>query len=151
MVGCHHWLGGPEFEQALGVGDGQGSLVCSSPWGCKESDTTEPLNWTETWNITLKSHFSFQHSISHNHMYILVRTFFLKSTKAPGVGYGQGSRPVAVHGVAKSQTRLSELNWLMASNKIQDISSFFFGICDMLNMMVQICSFVPSPKVHGQS
>ena len=36
-----------EFEQALGVGDGQGSLVCCSPWGHKESDTTERLNWTE--------------------------------------------------------------------------------------------------------
>ena len=35
------------FEQTLGVGDGQGSLVCCSPWGQKESDTTEWLNWTE--------------------------------------------------------------------------------------------------------
>ena len=35
-----------EFEQALGVGDGQGSLACCSPWGRKESDTTEQLNWT---------------------------------------------------------------------------------------------------------
>ena len=33
-----------EFEQALGVGDGQGSLACCSPWGCKELDTTERLN-----------------------------------------------------------------------------------------------------------
>ena len=46
MVGWHHWLDGHEFEQALGVGDGQGSLVCCSPWGRKESDTTEQLNWT---------------------------------------------------------------------------------------------------------
>ena len=38
MVGWHHQLNGHEFEQALGVGDGQGSLVCFSPWGCKESD-----------------------------------------------------------------------------------------------------------------
>ena len=45
--GWHHWLSGHEFESALGVGDGQGSLVCCSPWGCKESDTTEWLNWTE--------------------------------------------------------------------------------------------------------
>ena len=37
----HHCLNGHEFEQALGVGDGQGSLACCSPWGCKESDTTE--------------------------------------------------------------------------------------------------------------
>ena len=47
IVGWHHWLDGHEFEQALGVGDGQGGLVCCSPWGRKESDTTERLNWTE--------------------------------------------------------------------------------------------------------
>ena len=47
MVGWHHWLDGHDFEQTLGVGDGQGSLVCCSPWGCKESDTTEQLNWED--------------------------------------------------------------------------------------------------------
>ena len=41
MVGCHHQLNGPEFEQSLGVADRQGSLVRCSPWGCKESDMTE--------------------------------------------------------------------------------------------------------------
>ena len=46
MVGWHHWLNGHEFEQALGVSDGQGSLACCSPWDCKESDTTEWLNWS---------------------------------------------------------------------------------------------------------
>ena len=45
MVGWHHRLDGHEFEQALGVGDGQGSLVCCSPWGLKESDTTVWRNW----------------------------------------------------------------------------------------------------------
>ena len=44
MVGWHHWLDGHECEQALGVGDGQGSVACCSPWGHKESDTTEWLN-----------------------------------------------------------------------------------------------------------
>ena len=44
MVGWHHRLNGHEFEEALGVGDGQGSLTCYSPWGHKESDTTEQLN-----------------------------------------------------------------------------------------------------------
>ena len=44
MVGWHHRLDGHEFEQVLGVGDGQGGLACCSPWGCKESDTTELLN-----------------------------------------------------------------------------------------------------------
>ena len=47
MVGWHHRLNGHEFEQALAVGNGQGSLACCSPWGLKESDTTEWLNWTE--------------------------------------------------------------------------------------------------------
>ena len=45
MVGWHHWLNGHEFEQAPGVGDGQGSLARCSPRGHKESDTTEWLSW----------------------------------------------------------------------------------------------------------
>ena len=44
MVGWHHQLNGHEFEQAAGVGDGQGSLVCFSAWGHKESDMIERLN-----------------------------------------------------------------------------------------------------------
>ena len=55
MVGWHHRLNGHEFEQAPGVSDGQGSLACCSPWGCKKSDTTEWLNWTPT---TTKSYMS---------------------------------------------------------------------------------------------
>ena len=46
-VGWHHQFDGHEFEQAPGVDDGQGSLVYCSPWGHKESDMTEGLNWTE--------------------------------------------------------------------------------------------------------
>ena len=44
MVGWHHRLNGDEFEQAPGVGDGQGSLECCSPWGHKMLDMTEFLN-----------------------------------------------------------------------------------------------------------
>ena len=47
MVGWHHWLNGREFEQALGDSEGQGSLACCSPWGCKELDMIEWLNWTD--------------------------------------------------------------------------------------------------------
>ena len=47
MAEWHHQLDGHEFGWILGVGDGQGGLVCCDSWGCKESDTTERLNWTE--------------------------------------------------------------------------------------------------------
>ena len=48
MIGWHHRLNGHVFEHALGVGDRQGSLECCSPWGRKQLDTTEWLNWTDT-------------------------------------------------------------------------------------------------------
>ena len=57
MVGWHHRLNRHEFEHILGDGEGQGGLVCCSPWGCKESDTTYPpsmhtriqiWNWCDT-------------------------------------------------------------------------------------------------------
>ena len=51
MVVWHHQLNGHEFEQAPGVVDGQGSLVCCSPWVGKELDTTEHLNWTESYPL----------------------------------------------------------------------------------------------------
>ena len=53
IVGWHHRLDGHEFEQALWIGDGQGSLVWCSPRGHKESDTTEPLNWIELKALSL--------------------------------------------------------------------------------------------------
>ena len=55
MVEWHHWLDGCEFEQAPGVGDGQGSLACCSPWGHKKLDITESLNWTELIEMLVSS------------------------------------------------------------------------------------------------
>ena len=51
MVGWHHQLNGHELDQTLGDGEGQGSLACCSPWGHRESDTTERLNNLQTENI----------------------------------------------------------------------------------------------------
>ena len=51
MVGWHHWLNWHEFEEVLGDGEGQGSLVCYSSWGRKELDTTERLNNTQSRHI----------------------------------------------------------------------------------------------------
>ena len=48
LVGWHYQLNGHEFEQTLGDGEGQGSLVCCSPWGCRELDTTQRMNTTTT-------------------------------------------------------------------------------------------------------
>ena len=50
MIGWHHRPNGYEFEQSLGVGDGQRNQACCSPWGHKELDMTEWLNWTE-WDM----------------------------------------------------------------------------------------------------
>ena len=54
MVGWHHRLNGHEFGLTTGVGDRQGGLACCSPWGYKQSDTTEQLNRTEL--MKRKSH-----------------------------------------------------------------------------------------------
>ena len=53
MVGWDHWLDRDEFEQAMEFGDGQGSLACCSPWGCRESNMTEWLNWCTFMFITV--------------------------------------------------------------------------------------------------
>ena len=74
MVGWQHRLDGREFEQALGVGDGQGSPACCIPWGGQESDTTEWLNWTicvrhcSTGSNTL-FHFLFTTTLWNNYCY----------------------------------------------------------------------------------
>ena len=61
MARWHHRLDGHQFEWTLGVGDGQGGLVCCNSWGHKESDTTEQLNWTEYY-IEYMCHNFFIHS-----------------------------------------------------------------------------------------
>ena len=55
IVGWHYWLKGHAFEQALGVGDGQESLECCSPWDCKELDMPEWLNWLTDF-LSYRSH-----------------------------------------------------------------------------------------------
>ena len=67
VVGWHHQLNGCGFGWTLGVGDGQGGLVCCSSWGCKESDTTEQLNWTE----------------HHSYQPISVKVVLLKTLSSP--------------------------------------------------------------------
>ena len=54
-VGWHHRLNGHEFEQTLRDREGQGSLVCCSPWGCKESDATEQLSKQKQFGFQFRS------------------------------------------------------------------------------------------------
>ena len=61
MVGWHHRLNRHGFGWSLGVGDGQGGLVCCSSWDCKELDTTERLNWTDR---SLQENWKCQRNIS---------------------------------------------------------------------------------------
>ena len=75
MVGWHHWLNGHEFEQALGVGDGQGSVACCSPWGHKESDMIEQLNWT--------NNFKYFPHVCWTFMYLLWKKGLFRSFSHP--------------------------------------------------------------------
>ena len=69
MVGWHQQLDGHEFEWTPGVGDGQGGLACCGSWGCKESDTTEQLNWTElNWNLGKGNSYLLQYSCLNNYV-----------------------------------------------------------------------------------
>ena len=67
MGGWHHWLNGRKFEQSPGDGAGQGNLVCCSPWGHKELDTTEQLN-NNKYFIVCVYHSFFIHSSINGHL-----------------------------------------------------------------------------------
>ena len=77
------WLDGipdsiREFEQAPGVGDGQGSLVCCSPWGCKELDMTEQLNSAlESHDLEENPSFAIQRLYDHGQFILLISKKFL--------------------------------------------------------------------------
>ena len=70
MVGWYHQLNGDEFEQALRIGDGQGSLVCYTPWCCKESDTTELLS-NSKWKPKLWRTMQINRGVGMNHVFML--------------------------------------------------------------------------------
>ena len=64
MTGWFHQLNGYELEQAPGDGEGQESMACCSPWGCRESDMTERLNWTD-W---LKEHYVYRKKVDKSNL-----------------------------------------------------------------------------------
>ena len=77
MAGWHHWLDGRESDWTPGVGDGQGGLPCCDSWACKESDTTEWLNWTDSIKCTYRIfciHSSFPKHLGGFHILTIVNT-----------------------------------------------------------------------------
>ena len=83
IVGWYPRFNGLEFEQAPGVSDGQGSLVWCNPWGRKELDTTEQLNWTETFmeeyfNVLFCSYITWQTVWCHLVVILVFQIFFYK-------------------------------------------------------------------------
>ena len=132
MDGCHHWLDGHELEQAPGIDDGQGSLACCSPWDCKESDSTERLNWIVT---SLVYGYGRKYSISHcfgkenwrQEKWVTEDEMIgwhhwldrHELSKLPELVLDSEAWHVVFHGVTKSQTQLSnwsELIWHLVSH-----------------------------------
>ena len=91
MVGWHHPVSGHGFGQTLGVGDGQGSLACCGSWGCKQSDTTERLNWN--WDVYIQFALEWEKAMAPH-----------SSTLAWTIPWMEEPLWAAVHGVAKSRT-----------------------------------------------
>ena len=103
IVGWRYWLNGREFEQTLGDGEGQGSLACCSPWGCKELDRTEQLNRNNNIKIHekiikeaesasrhLNEHFLKANSLSSIHSFLLERNSLLELSFALTVSTNHG-------------------------------------------------------------
>ena len=107
MVGWHHQLKECEFEQALGGGEGQEDLVCCSPWGHKESDTTEQLNNNNTQLMD-------QGTISTFKPYSL-RNVFHKATEAIDSDSSHGSEQRQLQTFWREFTSLDAINNLCDS------------------------------------
>ena len=105
MVGWYHWLNEHQFEQAPGSGDGQGSLVCCSPWGGEELDMTEWLSWTERYTIWWLDIYIYIHiyiyTHTHTYIYIYIHNILLVFIFLAVLGLWWGTRvsPAVVPGL----------------------------------------------------
>ena len=128
MVGWHHRLNGYEFEQALGVSDGQGGLVCCSPWGCKESDTTKQLNWAD-WIINgwwvLSKVFLHLLRLSYGFYLSIQFSYSVGSTslKPHGLQHARLPRPSPTPGAYSNSSPLSQWHHPTISSSVVPFSS----------------------------
>ena len=92
MVGWHYQLDGHKFEQAPGIGDGQGGLACCSPWGRHESDMTERLNRTEL--LGRKVMTNLDNILKSREITLSTKVHLVKAMVFPVVMYGCKSRTI---------------------------------------------------------
>ena len=121
IVGWHHWLDAHEFGWTPGVGDGQGGLACCDPCGCKESDTTKWLNWTEcSW---ARNAFFFFFLESSLYKILLLETH--QELVEVGMGVREASQFLTsafnLH-IQEAQVHVAlQTNWVLCENKFEPI------------------------------
>ena len=126
MVGWHHRLNGHGFGWTLGVGDGQGGLVCWGSWGCKELDTTERLNWTELCLLSC----------------LKIESTFHLSLKFLGL--------VAVAQLAVAQENVCSVLHCICHRRTSDVSTYSVCVCVCVCVCVRACSVMSeSLQPHG--
>ena len=137
MVGWDHGLDGHEFEQTVGVGDGQGIMACCGPWGCEDLDTTEQLSSTDTpccWvsagsNFFLRGHLAISGFLFDNHSW--------------GEGTGSGGVCYCWVSVAKPLKTALYINGIVHSSMCAQSLQSCLTVCDPMD-----CS-PPGSCVHG--
>ena len=142
MVGWHRRLNGHEFEQTVGESEGLGSLLCHSPWGCKELDTTEWLNCTElNYYLLMKLYLSVNVVESH----LLQRSTFLGNPVffSPRASWWRWKRRVKK--LASNSIFKKLRSWyLVPSVRFNSVTQLCPTLCDPMD-----CS-TPSFPVHHQ-
>ena len=113
MVGWHYQLNGCEFEQAPRDGERQGILACCNPWGHKESNRTERLNWTE---LTMYSAFIFLHIPNVSLSHLIIRRKFYEGHCCPYF-MGEETEVQRVHEIIMVVIRVNELGRLCRRKK----------------------------------
>ena len=83
MAGWYHWLDERESEWTLGIGNGQGGLVCCDSWSRKDLDTTEWMNWTELNLDNKRKHYLEQNKKKKKNLHMYISTIFLSMLASP--------------------------------------------------------------------
>ena len=153
IIGWHHRLNVHELEQTLGVGGGQGSLTCCSPWGHKESDTTDwltELNWTELnwgiWPSLLSSRLLYQSCWCNTFTWMAKRNLKLNDDFLFSLSQVTAPFPPFFVSLFKNRSQHWSLSLLSICNVSVNPVSSTFEIYPKLNNFLLSLSLRPWPK-----